>query len=66
MLYNVLKKSSISLARTSEMKNSTVAYGFSLLKINYFHYLKGYFKQINEVCEFSIKYRSIDILLEKT
>ena len=58
-------KSSILLAGTCVWKISSVAFGFSSIKIDYSDYLKSLISRINEVYVFSIKYRYSDILLKK-
>ena len=55
-----VRKSSILLAGTGVRKISSVACGFSSVKIHYS------VNRINEVYVFSIKYRYSDILLKKT
>ena len=45
-------------------KNGTVACGSSPIKIHYFVYPKCFINKINEVNDFSIKYRYIDTLLK--
>ena len=47
------------------MKISSVACGFSPVKINYSDYPKSLISRINEVYVFSIKYRLRNILLKK-
>ena len=54
------------LARTGVRKISSVACGFSSIKIDYSDYPKSLISRINEVYVFSIKYRYSDILLKKT
>ena len=58
-------KSSILLAGTGVWKISSVACGFSSIKIHYSEYLKSFISRINEVYVFSIKYCYSDILLKK-
>ena len=55
------------LARTCVWKNSFVACGLSLIKIDYSAYLKSLISRINEVYVVfvSMKYRYSDILLKK-
>ena len=55
-------KSSILLAGTGLWKFSSVACGFSSIKIDYSDYPKSLISRINEVYIFSIKYRYSDIL----
>ena len=57
-------KSSSLLAGTGVWKISSVACGFSSIKVDYSDYLKSLFSRINEVYVFSIKYRYSDILLK--
>ena len=61
-------KSSILLAGTGIWKISSVACGFSSIKIDYSDYLKSLISKIKEVyvVVFSIKYRYSDILLKKS
>ena len=47
------------------MEKSSVASGFSSIKIDYSDYPKNLISRINDVYAFSIKYRYSDILLEK-
>ena len=54
------------LAGTGVWKISSVACGFSSIKIHYSDYPKSLISRINEVDVFSIKYRYSDILLKKT
>ena len=54
------------LAGTGVRKISSVACGFSSIKIDYSDYLKSLISRINEVFVFSIKYCYSDILLKKT
>ena len=58
-------KSSFLLAGTGVWKISSVAYGFSSIKIHYSDYQKSLISRIYEVYVFSIKYRYSDILLKK-
>ena len=55
----------ILLAGTGIWKISSVACGFSSIKIDYSDYPKSLISRINEVCVFSIKYRYSNILLKK-
>ena len=59
------QKNSILLAGTFVWKSSSLACGFSSIKIDYSDYPKSLISSINEVNVFSIKYRYIDILLKK-
>ena len=61
-----LPKSSILLAITGVWKISSVACGFSPIKIDFSGYPKSLISRINEVMFFSIKYRHCNILLKKT
>ena len=63
--HSTISKSSILLAGTSIWKISSVACGFSSIKIDYCDYPKSLISRINEVHVFSIKYRYNDILLKK-
>ena len=58
-------KSSILLAGTGVWKISSVACGFSSIKIDYSDYPKNLISRINEVYILSIKYRYSDNLLKK-
>ena len=58
-------KSSILLAGTGVRKISSVACGFSSIKIDYLDYPKSLISIIDEFYAFSIKYRYSDILLKK-
>ena len=57
------EKSSILRAGAVVRKNSSVASGLSFFKIHYFDYLKRFISKINDVYDFSMKYRYSDILL---
>ena len=48
------------------MKNSSVARGFSSIKIDHYDYPKSLISRINKVYIFSIKYRFCDTLLKKS
>ena len=54
----------VTLAGTGVCKSSSVACGFSSIKIDYSDYPKSLISRINEVYVFSIKYRYSDILLK--
>ena len=58
-------KSSILLARTDIWKTSSVAYGFSSIKIDYSDYLKCLISRLNEVYVFFNKISLKRILLKK-
>ena len=53
------KKTSILFARTGVRKNSTLAAGSIHIKIHYSDYSERFINIINEVYDFSIKYRFI-------
>ena len=63
--YNYVPKSSILLARTGVWKISSVACGFSSIKIDYSNYPKSLISKINKCYNFSMKYCYSDLLLEK-
>ena len=59
---SITRSSSILLAWTGERKISSVACGFSSIKINYSDFPKSLISKINDVYVFfSIKYRFIEI-----
>ena len=60
-----VRKSPILLAGTGVWKISSVACGFSSIKIDYSDYPKSLISRINEVYVLSIKYRYCHILLKK-
>ena len=59
------QKSSILFGGNGAVKISSVACGFSSIKIDYSDYPKSLISRINEVMFFLIKYRYSDILLKK-
>ena len=63
--YYYVPKSFNLLAGTGVWKISSVACGFSSIKIDYFDYSKSVISRINEVYVFLIKYRYSDILFRK-
>ena len=64
-MYNYVPKRSILLAGTGVWKISSVACGFSSIKIYYPDNSKSLISRINEIYVFSINYRYSDILLKK-
>ena len=59
------EKAPILIARTGVRTISSLACGFSPIKIHFSDYLKGLITRANEVIYFSIKYGYSDILLKK-
>ena len=59
------QKAPILLAGTGVWKISSVACGFSSIKIDYSDYPKSLISRINEVYVFSIRYRYSDIVMKK-
>ena len=58
-------KKAAAISLNCHKKNGTVACGSSPIKIHYFVYPKCFINRINEVYDFSIKYRYSDVLLNK-
>ena len=52
------------IIRNWHKEKSTVACGFSPIKIHYFDYLKRFMKRINESCVLSIKNCCSDTILK--
>ena len=61
-----ITKSPILLERIGGWKISSVTYGFSSIKMDYFDNLKSSISRIYRNYVYSIKYRYSDILLNKT
>ena len=59
------QKSSFLLARTGVQKISSVACGFSSIKIDYFDYPKSLISRVNEVYVFSINIAIAIFLMQR-